>query len=75
MPRAIIDEYNNYVKTNGRKLDVLEFGQIRYDVNGISVVIDDDCMSTVPKEELKYLVLRPNCKLYSKWDSKASLLF
>ena len=75
MPRAIIDEYNNYVKTNGRKLDVLEFGQTRYDVNGISVVVDDDCMSTVPKEELKYLVLRPNCKLYSKWDSKASLLF
>ena len=75
MPRAIIDEYNNYVKVNGRKLEVLEFGQIRYDVNGISVVVDDDCMSTVPKEELKYLVLRPNCKLYSKWDSKASLLF
>ena len=75
MLRAIIDEYNNYVKVNGRKLEVLEFGQIRYDVNGISVVVDDDCMSTVPKEELKYLVLRPNCKLYSKWDSKASLLF
>ena len=75
MPGEIIRDYKNYVKTNGRKLEVLEFGQIRYDVNGISVVVDDDCMSTVPKEELKYLVLRPNCKLYSKWDSKASLLF
>lgn len=75
MPGEIILDYKNYVKTNGRKLEVLEFGQIRYDVNGISVVVDDDCMSTVPKEELKYLVLRPNCKLYSKWDSKASLLF
>lgn len=75
MPGEIILGYKNYVKTNGRKLDVLEFGQVRYDVNGISVVIDDDCMSVVPKEELKYLVLRPNCKLYSKWDSVASLIF
>jgi hypothetical protein len=23
---------------------------------------------------LKYLILRPNCHLYSQWDSKASLV-
>lgn len=32
-------------------------------------------MSTIPKEELKYVILRPDCKLYSKWDDKGSLIF
>lgn len=64
-----------YIKEKGRKLERLEFGQIRYDLYGLSVVIDDDCMSQEIKESLKYLVLRPNGKLYSKWDSEASLIF
>ena len=64
-----------YIEQNGRKLERLEFGQIRYDLHGLSVVIDDDCMSTEVKESLKYLVLRPDGHLYSKWDSKASLIF
>jgi hypothetical protein len=54
---------------------VLEFGQIRYDLMNISFVIDDDCMNTKSKNELKYLILREDCKLYTKWDSKGSLLF
>ena len=41
----------------------------------MSTVIDDDCMSQVPKDEYKYLILRPNCKLYSRWDDPASLIF
>ena len=46
------------------------------DVNGMSVVYDSDCMGKEPKNgALKYLILRPNCKLYSQWDSKASLVF
>lgn len=27
------------------------------------------------KSAVKYLILRPNGHLYSKWDSKASLIF
>lgn len=71
----LIDSIREYIKNNGRALEVLEFGQTRYDVDGISTVLDDDCMSTVPKSDLKYLILRPNCHLYTKWDSTASLLF
>lgn len=70
-----VESIKNYIREHGRPLEILAFGQTRYDVNGISTVLDDDCMSTQAKAELKYLVLRPNCKLYTKWDSTASLLF
>lgn len=73
--RQFIDAITEYVQTNGRKLERLEYGQIRYDIHDISTVIDDDCMSVAFKDEIKYLILRPNAKLYTKWDSKASLLF
>ncbi|MCM1324384.1 MAG: radical SAM protein [Acetobacter sp.] len=54
----------------------LEYGQYVYDIDGISVVYDNDCMAKeVHTDELKYLILRPDCKLYSQWDSKASLIF
>lgn len=65
----------SYIKNNGRLLEILPFGQKRYSVNGMSVVLDDDCMSTQAKKDLKYLILQPDCKLYSKWDDKASLVF
>ena len=29
----------------------------------------------INKDAVKYLILRPNCKLYSKWDDKGSLIF
>lgn len=70
------DRLNDYIHENGRKLEKLPFGAVRYSVDGISTVVDDDCMSTDEnKEEMKYLVLRENCKLYTKWDDKGSLLF
>jgi len=70
------DMLNQYIVANGRKLEKLPFGAIRYSVDQMSVVIDDDCMSTEGgKDEIKYLVLRPNCKLYTQWNDKGSLLF
>lgn len=72
-----IKEINEYIKKNGRLLEVLPFGAYRYSVHGMSCVVDDDCMNTNsgPKEEVKYLILRPNCKLYTKWDDEGSILF
>lgn len=72
---TLIENIKGYVKQRGRKLEKLAFGAIKHSVNGIGTVIDDDCMSTVEKEVLKYLILRENCKLYSKWDDKGSLIF
>lgn len=59
-----------------RKMETLPFGASMYDISQISVVIDDDCMASKHvNSTLKYLILRENCKLYSYWDTPASLKF
>lgn len=67
----------NYVRENGSVLGVLPHGATKYSVDGLCVVIDSDCMDKAEKndEDYKYLVLQPNCKLYSTWDDPASLIF
>lgn len=67
---------NEYILKNGRYLETLEYGSRRYSVMGMSTVVDEDCMAkSEEKKTLKYLILRPNCKLYTQWDDKGSLLF
>lgn len=65
----------DYIVSNGTPLEILPFGAIKYSLEGCSIVFDNDCMSKVPKQQLKYLILQPNCKLYTKWDDEASLVF
>lgn len=70
-----IQELKDYVLAHGRPLGKLEYGGTKYSLHSMSTVVDDDCMAQAVKEEYKYLILRPNCKLYSKWDDPASLIF
>ena len=57
-------------------LGMTMYGATCYDIDGMSVIYDDDCMGKNPETDVKkYLILRPNCKLYSQWDSKSSLVF
>jgi hypothetical protein len=70
-----IESIGEFIKENGRELEVLPFGATRYSVDEMSVVLDDDCMSGAVKPTIRYLVLRPDCKLYSKWDDKGSRVF
>lgn len=65
--------YKKAIRMMGKQRGYLSFGAELWSVNGISIVIDDDCMSETPKHELKYVVLRPNCKLYRDWEG--TLLF
>ncbi len=65
----------DYIRDKGRHLDILPYGADRYDVHGMSVVLDVNCMPQVASEDLRYLILQPNCKLYTRWDTKGSLLF
>lgn len=58
-----------------RALNKLSFGATKYDVEGIAIVIDDDCMNTQITSDFKYMILRPDCRLYSHWDTKSSLWF
>jgi hypothetical protein len=71
----MIWKIKTYIETLGRELEILSFGKTKYSVNGISVVLDDDCMNIAAKKDLKYMILRPNCKLYTKWDDPGSLVF
>lgn len=73
------DEIAEYVVKNGRYLGKLPFGASIYDIDEMSVVVDDNCMSELNEnydpETFKYLILRENGRLYSRWETKASLLF
>lgn len=71
----LISEIREYIKAKGKALEKLEFGTIKYSIKGMGIVLDEDCMATEVKESVKYLVLRENCKLYSKWNDKGSLIF
>lgn len=52
------------------------YGMNIRDCEGISVIYDDNCMGKKPFNDVhKYYILRPNCKLYSSWDTAASLVF
>ncbi|MDD3029809.1 MAG: radical SAM protein [Alphaproteobacteria bacterium] len=64
-----------YVKEEGRALERLEYGRVKYSILGMSTVIDDDCMAQDVSDSYKYVILRPNCKLYSRWDDPGSLIF
>lgn len=72
-----IKPYIDYVLENGRVIGILPYGSKKYSLNGMSTVIDTDCMAKaeMDTDTYKYLVLRPDCKLYSSWDDKASLIF
>jgi len=71
-----IKEINEYARTHGVRLEKLPFGAQKYAVNEMSCVVDEDCMSSdlekEASEEMKYLVLRENCGLYSRWDNNGS---
>lgn len=71
------ERFNQYVKAYGKPIRRLEYGAMVYSCGGMSIVIDDDCMAQGQSDhtELKYLILRPDCKLYSSWDDRASLIF
>jgi len=58
-----------------KKLEMLALGLWKYDGNGIGIVWNDDCMVSEEQEDPRYLILQPDAKLYTRWDSKASLIF
>jgi MoaA/NifB/PqqE/SkfB family radical SAM enzyme len=69
------DKLVKYVEENGRYIGILPFGPKIYDVEEMSICIDDDCMSQESKDTYKYLILRENAKLYFRWETKSSLVF
>lgn len=70
-------DIEEYVRKKGKLLGVLPFGAKMYNVQEMSMVVDQDCMSEdiANKDTYKYLILRENAKLYTNWYTKASLIF
>lgn len=64
-----------YIEREGVAIGALPTGGIRYSVAGMSVVVDGDCMSRDTSDTIRYLILRQNCKLYTRWDDPGSILF
>jgi hypothetical protein len=66
-----------YIVEHGTKLYRLPFGAEVYSVEGMSVVVDHDCMNKAVHDDgsIKYLILRPDCHLYCRWDDRGSLIF
>jgi hypothetical protein len=60
---------------HGKPLYRLPFGAMVYSIMDMSVVMDDNCMSKEENEKLKYVIIRENGKLYSRWDDEGSLIF
>ncbi|MCI8361784.1 MAG: radical SAM protein [Clostridia bacterium] len=76
VPDGFFKVLHQYVKAEGRLIGTLPYGYNQYSVNGISTVIDEDCMneSKTEKEASKYFVIRPDCKLYDGWN-KEDIIF
>lgn len=77
MPEQSVLCLQKYVRTHGKVPGVLPHGAAKYSLDGLCVVIDGDCIDKAEKtdENYKYLILQPDCKLYSQWDDPASLIF
>ena len=76
---AKIGEIKEYITNqHGIPLERLPFGATKYSVHDMSCVLDDDCMSSNTeniKNEVKYVILRPTAKIYTKWERPGSRLF
>ncbi len=57
------------------RLELLPLGVWKYEAHGIGVVWNDDCMVSGEQEAPRYLILQPDGKLYTRWDTRASVVF
>jgi len=71
----LIINLENHLKIHGNPLYKLPFGATVYSENGMSIVIDNNCMAKDNIDSLKYVILRENGKLYARWDDYGSLIF
>jgi len=71
----LIKSISKYIRMNGTHLYKLPFGAEVYSIHGLSVAVDDDCMSKENNDDLKYLIIREDGHLYCKWDDEGSIIF
>ena len=75
MNNGALQILTDLIECYGKPLEILPFGSQKFSYRGISTVVDQDCMATNSNKVIRYLILRENCKLYSRWGLKSSLIF
>lgn len=72
----VFEKIDTYIREKGHLIDILPYGYEQYSVDGMSAVVDKDCMNEerTQKQVSKYFVLRPDCKLYNV-SQKEDLIF
>lgn len=63
-----INSLCHWIKIVAEKVGVLPYGADLYSYEGMSIAIDNDCMSKDAGKDIKYLVLGPDAKLYRDWN-------
>lgn len=72
----VIKTVNESVTKHGTLINKLPYGAARYDFRGFSIVVDTDSMAKdTDNAATKYYIIREDGKMYSSWDSKASIVF
>jgi len=71
--------YDDFAQEFRRKeysrLELLPMGIWKYEAHGIGIVWNDDCMISKEQAIPRYLILQPDGRLYTRWDTKASVIF
>ena len=74
LSEVFYSDLSGYIKNIGHYKRTLSFGADLYTIDGMSTVIDSDCMAKENHNSLKYMILRRNIKVYSDWDDEGSLI-
>ena len=65
-----IDDIEVYCMDNGKDLGGT---YPKFQLGNLTVVLDKDCMAETNPGDIRYLILRSDNHLYTKWDSKDSI--
>jgi hypothetical protein len=57
------------------KLELIAPGLWKYDVLGMGIVWNDNCMVSRVQEVPRYLILQSDGRLYTRWDRRSSVVF
>jgi hypothetical protein len=65
-----VDDIEMYCMENGKSMNT---SYPKFQLGNLSIVVDRDCMAEHSVGEIRYLILRSDCELYTRWDTKASV--
>jgi molybdenum cofactor biosynthesis enzyme MoaA len=57
------------------RLELLPLDVWKYEAHSIGIVWNDDCMVSEEQKHPRYLILQPDGRLYTRWDTQASVIF